>query len=388
MGVLHVFNPENDLALASGQKNYTAPPLARKIRDDLQMLPLWLAKEADLIYAKKTELNNTFLNHIKTQIPLFQNVELWQNGAVIDGIEPWGWSLSIYEELARMGIDCSSMPLEQLNYIRQKTHRRTSLQILQWLNKNYPRFCPEEMPVLCETETEVETAMRNFGDCMLKAPWSGSGRGVQHARYAVIGYYRDWFRGVLKRQGGIMCEPFLTNIHDFAMEFYSNGREVEFLGYSVFFSNAQFSYDKALVASQDYLFSYLSRFVPEEQLKELTVVMVQCLNTIYAQFYHGYIGVDMMLYETKAGAVRIMPCIEVNLRKTMGMIACRIGEDFIQKGTVGEMSVLYHHCEERAMEYSQQLIPPQISNGRLEKGQLSLVPISANSLYTAVVSIP
>lgn len=47
MDILYVFNPENDLALASGLVNYTAPKNARKIRNDLQMLPLWIASEGD-----------------------------------------------------------------------------------------------------------------------------------------------------------------------------------------------------------------------------------------------------------------------------------------------------------------------------------------------------
>ena len=51
MSVLYLFNPENDLALANGGKNYTPPPLARTIARDLSTLPLWYATEGENMFA-------------------------------------------------------------------------------------------------------------------------------------------------------------------------------------------------------------------------------------------------------------------------------------------------------------------------------------------------
>ena len=47
---LHLFNPENDLAIADGNANYCAPPSALKIAYDLSTLPLWYADEEDKVY--------------------------------------------------------------------------------------------------------------------------------------------------------------------------------------------------------------------------------------------------------------------------------------------------------------------------------------------------
>ena len=43
MRSIFIFNPENDLALANGGPNYTAPPFAQQLRRDLQLLPAWYA---------------------------------------------------------------------------------------------------------------------------------------------------------------------------------------------------------------------------------------------------------------------------------------------------------------------------------------------------------
>ena len=65
MDILYVFNPENDLALASGLVNYTAPKNARKIRNDLQMLPLWIASEGDSLLVENNISNQSFLKDVQ-----------------------------------------------------------------------------------------------------------------------------------------------------------------------------------------------------------------------------------------------------------------------------------------------------------------------------------
>ena len=51
MAVLHLFNPENDLALAADMACYTPPPAAVRLRSRGALLPLWFASEGDLIMA-------------------------------------------------------------------------------------------------------------------------------------------------------------------------------------------------------------------------------------------------------------------------------------------------------------------------------------------------
>ena len=46
---IHYFNPENDLALASGDAHYTPPASARQMARDLQSLPCLWAKAGDWV---------------------------------------------------------------------------------------------------------------------------------------------------------------------------------------------------------------------------------------------------------------------------------------------------------------------------------------------------
>lgn len=61
---MHLFNPENDLALANFGINYTPPASAVKIADDLAILPMWYAPEGAKVIAA-TAQNEQFLSRLK-----------------------------------------------------------------------------------------------------------------------------------------------------------------------------------------------------------------------------------------------------------------------------------------------------------------------------------
>ena len=48
---LYIFNPEHDLALASGETNYMAPASARRMASELALLPMWYAEEGSAVLA-------------------------------------------------------------------------------------------------------------------------------------------------------------------------------------------------------------------------------------------------------------------------------------------------------------------------------------------------
>ena len=53
--ILHIFNPEHDLALASNLANFTAPHAGRQLRSDLGFLPALWAEECYYILVENVE---------------------------------------------------------------------------------------------------------------------------------------------------------------------------------------------------------------------------------------------------------------------------------------------------------------------------------------------
>lgn len=386
MDILYIFNPENDLALASGLVNYTAPKNARKIRNDLQMLPLWIASDGDCLFADDNIINRDFLFELQQSFSNIPAVSLWNNTQKIQTVKPWGWSSAIWNELRRARIHILNSQLPDFEKIRELAHRKLVIHIHEWIQRNYPGYVLPTIPVLCTSFADVQREVDRMGIAILKAPWSSSGRGIVQADSDNISGLKLWCEGIIQKQGSVVCEKMLKKIQDFAMEFYSDGKSVKFKGYSVFYNNAQFSYDTSLVASEKILEQKIEAFVDSDELRTVRIMMEHCLTDFIAPVYVGDLGVDMMVYDDN-GKKRIMPIIEVNMRTTMGMVASVLGNRILEEGKIGKMSVLFHRNADEAKEYIRTIKKSVIKNGRLVAGGICLVPPYPDTQYTAVVEV-
>ena len=383
MACLYVFNPENDLALACGEPNFTPPAMARQIKRDLQLIQLWIGDEG-YIYAPVNDINTCFVDRMKSCFPKScGNQNLYVDGTNIDCISPWGWSSAIASELSKRFKDYINIDVSK---IRELSHRKTSISISSYLLHYFPEIGNFSMPELCNTENDVTAMLKKYGECMVKAPWSGSGKGVFRINKVNYSNYLNWIRSTIRKQGSVICEQYLDKQQDFALEFYSDGKSIKYIGPSVFFNNSRFSYERALVASSDLLEKHLFNFMPRSYFERLKNAMVYVLDKIVPQIYTGYLGVDMMIYK-EDGNYRIMPCVELNLRMTMGLIANRVGTNVLEKGKVADMSIIWHKDTKSAMEYIGSQKMPVIKDGMLESGTLLLSPLYPDSRYTAVVTV-
>lgn len=116
----------------------------------------------------------------------------------------------------------------------------------------------------------------------------------------------------------------------------------------------------------------------------------QILSAIYGSVYCGYLGVDMLVYKDSEGNYALHPCIEVNMRYTMGMVALRIFKGYVSPSKVGSFRITYDKGKGQAYEqhrFMQKEYPLQIRDGKIEKGYLSLTPVSEETCYRAYVLV-
>lgn len=176
MSVLYLFNPENDLALANGGKNYTPPPLARTIARDLSTLPLWYATEGENIICLPS------LGYGDSLIPVLESLgkkcRVCSIASLPDDVSayrPWGWSPEIVHRFLRHGADAELLPrAELLDLQRVWAHRIRTREVLSFL-KSEGVDVPYEIPVSFRDEGRVHDFVTTHLRAMLKAPWSGSG---------------------------------------------------------------------------------------------------------------------------------------------------------------------------------------------------------------------
>lgn len=318
---VYIFNPEHDLALAHGEYNYTAPPFARQLRYDLRLLPAWVAPAGAYIAvpddapldADRRWLSDHYLD--VNPVPVSQIADL---GACC--IHPWGWDAALRYRLMQLGVSPDCLPTdEQLDWIRRLSHRRSTIAVHQALGGEFSP-CPVELT----TPDDVTTFINNHPGCYLKMPWSGSGKGI----YRVLDPQGDnhvprWIAGALKRQGSLLCEVGLDRVQDFAVECECRDGKTVLTGYSVFDSDFHSQFGTGIVAPMDELHQLLLQ--QYSALDQIINNVLHAMDSIIAPHYNGPLGIDMMLYRKENGTVALNPCVEINLRMTMGMVTAAMG---------------------------------------------------------------
>ena len=339
-------------------------------------------------------------------------------------IMPWGWCLDLRRRLVKWGADRQLLPTkDEIYHLRGLSHRRLTINIhlrLQELlrcqaGNHLPLACP--VPVELAVLEDVREFVESHDGCFIKTPWSSSGRGIYHATAGKwTPELEQWCNGALKRQGSVLCEVAFDKVMDLAVEFFACGGKTSVRGFSIFSTDSHSQYHSGIVASQDVLHQRIVDLYP--QFDVVVEALTRVLDEMVAPHYSGWLGVDMLLYsdaqsassshssgagesegnspskiegkggsmahQFPAGALRLNPCVELNLRPTMGAVTSVLGDRVVAPGHIGSFSI-----EQRssASEPWRSHDAPVIENGRLSGGTLCLTTPSDTALYRAVLSI-
>ena len=365
MPAIHLFNPENDLALSSGSAHYTARPNAMAFHRAGEALPFWWAEAGDRVIAPSVP--EVWLAEMKKLFDI--KVDFYKADMDSAGFHarPWGWSLDAKSQFLRVGVDSMALLTdEHIDRLRQLSHRRLTIEVLRRLSLKCD-FIKTPIPIEAYTTDEAMSFISDSPSCYVKSPWSSSGRGV----FSTIAMPREELArrigGIIRRQGSVMCEVELDKVADFAMLFHSDGKRVRHFGYSLFFNAATSAYVGNMIMDDAAIVARLSQWVPETHLHEVALALQDILTELVASDYQGCFGVDMMIYRDDKGGMAIAPCVEVNLRMTMGVVAWIWRQRYLAEGCQAILKVEYGECTASGT-------PPMVVNGKLHKGTISLIP--------------
>lgn len=123
-----------------------------------------------------------------------------------------------------------------------------------------------------------------------------------------------------------MGEPFYDKVLDLGVEFVSDGRgEVSYCGLSLFHTEAG-AYTGNIIDTEKHKQERLSRYVDMSTFHAVKELLAECLGQVLRGIYAGPLGIDMMV--VKVGSQTLLhPCVELNLRCTMGHVALAIHHD-------------------------------------------------------------
>lgn len=303
---LHLFNPENDLALGAGCANYTPPPRVAALSRAGSLMPMWWADDGDMILVSE---------------PMDDDAGWLRHEYGLCGVPgcsgkpaPWGWSAYARRRFRQAGVRDELLLADgDIERMRFLSHRRTSVVVLDALGMK---------DLAGEEVTDAGRVAELVGEgcaLFLKSPWSCSGRGVFGSRGIQPEVICSKAEGIIHRQGSVMVEREYDKIVDFAALFRSHDGVVEFAGWSVFEAARYGAYAGNIVAPQSEL---LDRIASRDAVRIIPAVE-EALTRVVAPHYTGPLGVDMMIYDD-GGQRRLHPCIELNLRMTMGFVAMEV----------------------------------------------------------------
>ena len=382
---LYIFNPENDLALADGGANYCPTPAAAHIAHDLASLPLWFADEQDCV-ALPNDVHREYHKWVSSLFAVALPFDAVKQNDITRCV-PWGWSPQIKRRLRVMGFDALLPSDESIAMMRELSNRKTSIQILTALKEMGIDTPP--LPLYCTEPCEVACFVNSSPRCVVKAPWSGSGKGIAWGIGRVETPMEHFYRGVIRRQGGVVCEEFLNGKVEFAMEFFTDGETVSFAGYSLF-ESCKGSYSGNVIAGDSDIEQFLAQYIPFDELMKVKETLPGVMSSLlHGCGYVGYFGVDMMIYDCN-GTLRLNPCMELNLRMNMGMTARLFFDRHVADGCRGEYRVSFFKKQGEA--YAAHIAdvaayPLETRGGRVVSGYLNLSPVTEDSRYSVSVII-
>lgn len=400
MSRIHYFNPGHETAVLLGKQNYTPPTNVRKMQRDLALLPVWYAGADDLVYLEEKP-SGRFFSHLPDELqpaptPATKAM-LAQNARFLPQMEasPWGLSphsLHLFERLRESTKLRLSIPEWKEDYFRL-TGRQTAAECLEKIRTILPDIPIPVAPRFCTKIREIEKYMILCNaPFILKTPYSSSGRGLLWVdKRKPDTKTRNWIEGAFNKQGTVSIECGLDKVQDFAMEFYSDGQgEVRYEGLSVFNTEERGSYTGNVLEEQGTMLQRVTRLTGEETYTRIQEAVRSVLRETYGSIYAGYLGVDMLVYKQRDGSFAIHPCIEINMRYTMGMVALRLYQKHIAAGAVGDFRVSFDKVAGEAYDKHQFMTatyPLFIDNGKIKEGYLSLCPVTKETHYRAYLLI-
>ena len=364
MARLHLFNPENDIALAVGSDNFTAPKAAIALRSAGATMPLWYGDPGDAVLTYG--INARWLNEVRERFGCGVTVFDHRSADDFDPA-PWGWSAAVRKDLLREGFDVRRLPDDDLlSRLRLLSHRRTASEINRMIAPSLG-FAIAPPAIEIGSVSDLSRYLADNPDVIIKSPWSSSGRGLIDTRRISAPEALRRSQGIIRRQGSVMVETAYERVADFAMLFECSGGRCRQAGLSLFTADSAGAYTGNILAPDSRLLERLDSLYPADRLTPVGDAIRNAIEKLIAPTYSGPLGVDMLIARLSDGSALLDATVELNLRMTMGFVAHRLTETWIAPGSEGTFTV----TPQNDSPAPDNMI---VENRRMVSGRIALTP--------------
>ena len=182
--------------------NYLPPERIRKMAEDLALLPMWYATPNSYVLAASA-YNEDFLLSMQSLLELSTQLittcELTSPDAYY--FVPWGWNPALVKHLHTSGVPLQQLPdADTISQLRPLSHRKQAVYLLPRL-LHHSSLCGES-----HYFTDLESCgqyIQSHDRTLLKAPLSGSGKGLNWCKQDFTPQISGWCQHLIKSQGGV-----------------------------------------------------------------------------------------------------------------------------------------------------------------------------------------
>ena len=395
---VYYFNPQAELSVAKKGPVSRKGPFAALARD-LSTLNLFLGRLDDiaLLFKRPTVDFLKKVQDASIALPEIQELDrIDMADRKLGQLRPWGWSPDSHAFLEPY----LAQTTLQSGVWRQGWTR--------WYSKAFSTELLPDFGRVCSSLEEARIAVDEIaGRWVLKSPFGLAGKGMRIGGETSLSQDDDdWIRGVLRKQGAVIIEPWLDKVLDFSVQYHVDaGGEMRLLGYTRLENDLKGKFQgcvvqKNLVAGEDEelvrFFYRKDRPVQDYYETELPELLGPYLRE---DEYHGPLGVDALFYRDGKGMLCHHPLVEINPRHTMGRVALELAKHAV-KGHPVRFDIfarrhLKRHGEASFVELAQKLETNhplelehyQNSHRRIRSGCLILNDPAHAEAYLAVMQV-
>ncbi len=402
---IHYFNPTCEYAVANGNASWQPNRLLQKMEADLETLPLYFSTPEDVVLVRKAPASAFLdsLDKLSIQAPHFESLHHFSaNKAFIEKaknrLKPWGWSPAVHKLLQPLKPFCSEQFKKSPVSIWRPEYReiyskKFALDILKQVLPLLPAgqvIEPGMIAKVCTTKQEIEELIKRWGQLMVKAPWSSSGRGLQPVtKTPVVPKVWEKLLGMVKEQGCVIVEPLLPKVMDMSLQFEITFKSIRYVGISRFMTDQKGQYQGNYLNGWPETFDKQEIIFAEMMAGQLAPILAQVLEkSKLAECYEGNFGVDTLIYKDPQGILRINPCLEINVRQNMGLLSLTL-EKILPPNVKGIYRTWFDKSS-NFLTFSEAMTkqhPAHFGTGSLMSGYFALTPANHNTLFGAYLMV-
>ncbi|OFO52379.1 hypothetical protein HMPREF3027_06565 [Porphyromonas sp. HMSC077F02] len=350
--VVHFFNPGYEASILRGVEHYTPPKMVRRLREDLQTLPIYYAGDEDKVLVTRRLPEELRHSRLTAHLPV---------GAEL---KPWGWGPELRGLFPSIELPYSSAVMAYF------ASRERGVELWHKVYKASPKSFRDAPP-----RKVVPPLALSPGRWVLKEDFTSSGRGIEMLDSSNVDITEvlqtKW---VQTPPRSLFIEPYYEIVYELGFEYQRKNGAVAYLGYH-----------RAITHKAQYIGSYLGEASLGVDIDAYAEWVRQSLQEMELYDYEGIIGVDTALYHWEDGSLHFVPCLEVNIRPTMGFVALSLAQRYL--GNRGGRFVIARRDDPIIRRLTDSKPLYLYDDSTLVEGVYLLTPILDNTYFVAILEV-